>query len=112
MREKPDPYASTARLRLTPGGLPRPEEWEVPYKYKLFERGGRPFIGGDAWVIGPVGVPTVQLPLELLATVAEVDLESEEAILGFIRTFGPLGAWPNRFLVMKTARFGTPLAFD
>lgn len=96
------------RLRLTPGGLARPEEWTVPFKYDLTERGGKGFIGGDAYVVGPIGVPTVLLPLELLPTVAEVDLESDEAILGLVRTFGPLRAWPDRFRLMRTARFSTP----
>lgn len=99
---------STARLRLT-AKVPRPQEWELPLSYKeIEERGGRPFIGGPI-SLTPDGHPRVRLPLELLPVLADLDLDSDETVVGFIRRFGPLGAWPDGFLLMKEiATFTNP----
>lgn len=90
--------SSVPHLRLTVEGLPRPDTLEAPrLDYRLEERGRLPFIGGSA-VIGRAPVP---LPLELLPELSELDLESDEEILGFVRTYGPLGAWPDAFRIMR-----------
>jgi hypothetical protein len=95
--------ASEARLRLTVE-LAKPTVWNVPLRYKLTERGGRPFMIGPDIVGERVGLD-VPLPLELLPIIHEVDLDSDERIVAFIEEFGPLGAWPSRFLAMRIPTF-------
>src|SRR5262245_46847334 len=90
---------SGVRLGLTVD-LVRPDEWEVPLAYGVAERGGRPFLGGHGRLT-LTGRPTVPLPLELLPVVREVELASEDAVVEFVRRFGPLGAWPEGFLAMR-----------
>jgi hypothetical protein len=90
--------------------------------YRLEERGGLSFLGGPVTLIGMHDVRvggSHRLPEELLPTLSEVDLGSEESILAFVRSTGVLGAWREDFRIMdRTAaelgRRGTgrPLPFD
>jgi hypothetical protein len=82
-------------LRLTVGPLPRPTAWPEVLDYEREERGGRAFMGGRMVLSRGPGVRP--LPLELVPVLAEVDLASEEAVLGFVRSFGVLGAWRQEF---------------
>lgn len=67
------------------------------------ERGGFPFVGGRIIAARGRG-GWHRLPLELLPVLAEVDLESDDAILAFVQTYGVLGAWRDAFAVMSPFR--------
>jgi hypothetical protein len=67
---------------------------------ELQDRGGLPFMGGP--IISALDRGDWRsLPLELLPVLAEVDLESDEAILGFAGSVGVLGTWRDDFRVMN-----------
>lgn len=95
---------SGPQLRMTVSPL-RPTEWREAQSYGIEQRGGLPFMGGPG--IASLGSGTHPLPLELLPEVAAVDLDSEDAVLAFVRSYGVLDAWPERFQLMRTADFGT-----
>jgi hypothetical protein len=86
------------RLRLTVERLQRPETWPRLFDYGLEERDGLAFMGGPMIVSG--GEAMNRLPLELLPELADVDLESGDAILAFAKRYGVLGAWRHEFRVM------------
>jgi hypothetical protein len=116
VREKRNP-----RLWLTVQRLPRPSDWPFVLGYGLEDRGGLSFLGGPLVVIGTDDVRvggSHRLPEELLPKLSEVDLESEESILAFVRSAGVLGAWREDFRIMdrsaaQLGRSGTgrPLPF-
>jgi hypothetical protein len=95
--------SSASRLRMTVSPL-RPRTWPQRLAFRLEERAGLPFLGGPG--VAALSESTNQLPLELLPEVARLDLQSEEAILAFVTSFGTLGAWRERFELMRTADFG------
>jgi hypothetical protein len=83
----------------------RPTTWPRVLAYEQQERGGLPFLGGPGIAaLGNGGLNP--LPLELLPELDRVDLDSEDAILGFVLAHCVLGAWPERFQLMRTADFG------
>jgi hypothetical protein len=108
-------------LRLTGERLSRPGAWPFVLDYGLEKRGGFSFMGGPLILIGSPDVVIGgmhRLPEELLPTLAEVDLESEQSILAFVRSAGVLGAWREDFRMMDRAdaqlgrpRTGRPLPF-
>jgi hypothetical protein len=95
--------SSPERLRMTVSPL-RPDAW--PRRaYRMEERAGLPFIGGPGIAAAEGGHDTNPLPLELLPELDRLDMRSEEAILGFARSYGVLGAWRDRFNLMRTPDF-------
>ncbi|SRR6266545_380732 len=89
---RPEP---NLRLGLAIHPQPGPRFWVRRTEYAIEERGGHPFLA--ATDTRPV---QVKLPLEVLPRVAELDLDSLDAILAFVGEYGPLKAWPERFAQM------------